>query len=355
MASPFTAAIRGLDDWIAGPASLLDELARVKSGSRVIGTVADDGSVIEIQPTSSRKTSAPLSMPISQDAEPSAALRSAVNGKTIHLGIPASWVIARRVELPMEAASHLDGIVASRMGVLSPLPISDIFFRHKVIETDREARQMTVAVAIVPRSRVAAALACLNVTDARQVQISAPFPECGEVTVSTYRQQGSGTRGRIKFLLAGVLGISLVAAITALAVRPMIKDSYAERRTAVEVRAERARQAIALAATPFKAETAPEQTALNIKDGAVSALDSLDDLAEALPMHSYATEVSFAGGRIRLSGRTMDVPEVLTALESSGRFEDSRLVGPALRGEDGVTSEFDVDTQPLIHSGGALQ
>ncbi|MEO4001257.1 PilN domain-containing protein [Mesorhizobium sp. CAU 1732] len=355
MASPFTAAIRSMDDWIAGPASLLDELARVKSGSRVIVSVADDGSALEIRPASSRKPSAPLSVPISPDAQPPAALRTAVNGKTVHLGIPESWVIARRIELPMEAASHVEGIVASRMGALSPLPVSDIYFGHRVLEIDREARQMTVAVAIVPRSRVAAALACLNVTEARQVLISAPFPEGGAVTVSTHRQQGSGTRGRIKFLLAGVLGISVVAAITALAARPLIKDSYAERRAAVEARAEKARQAITLAATPYKADSAPEQTALNIKEDAVSALAALDDLAQALPTHSYATEVSFADGRMRLLGRTIDVPEVLTALESSGRFEDSKLVGPALRGEDGVTSEFDVDTRPLIRTGSSLR
>src|SRR5690606_23116972 len=98
--------------------------ARVKSGSLVIGSVADDGNVLEFKPASGRKPSAPLSMPISEDAQPPAALRSAVNGKTVQLGVPASWVIARRVELPMEAASHLEGIIASRMGVLSPLPVS---------------------------------------------------------------------------------------------------------------------------------------------------------------------------------------------------------------------------------------
>jgi hypothetical protein len=356
MASPFTAAIRGMDDWIAGPASLLDEFARAKSGSRVVARVADDdGSALEIELATGRKPSAPLLVPISPDTQPPAALRTAVNGKAVHLGIPASWVIARRIELPMEAASHVEGIVTSRMGALSPLPASDIHFGHRVLGISREARQITVAVAVVPRSRVAAALACLNVAEARQVVISAPLPEGNAVEVSTQRQVVAGARGRIKFVLAGVLGASLAAAVTALAVRPMIHDSYAERRAAVEIRAEKARQAIALAATPDKAETAPEQEALNIKDDAVSALGALDDLAGALPTHSYATEVSFADGRMRLSGRTMDVPEVLTALESSGRFEDSKLVGPALRGEDGLTSEFEVDTRPLIRTGGALR
>jgi hypothetical protein len=355
MASPFTAVIRGMDDWIAGPASLLDELARVKSGSRVVARIADDGSTLEIEPATSRKPSAPLLIPISPDAQAPAALHTAVNGKAVHLGIPASWVIARRIELPMEAASHVEGIVTSRMGALSPLPASDIYFGHRVLGISREARQITVAVAIVPRSRVAAALACLNMAEARQVVISAPFPEGDVVEVLTQRRRVTGTRGRIKFVLAGTLGVSLVAAVTALAVRPMIQNSYAERRAAVEVRAGKARQAIALAATPDKTETAPEQEARNIKDDAISALGALDDLAAALPMHSYAIEVSFAEGRMRLSGRTMDVPEVLTALESSGRFEDSKLVGSALRGEDGLTSEFEVDTRPLIRTGGSLR
>lgn len=355
MASPFTAAIRGMDDWIAGPASLLDELARVKSSSRVIARIAGDGDALEIEPATGRKPSAPLLIPISPDGHAPAALRTAVNGKTVHLGIPASWVIARRIELPMEAASHVEGIVTSRIGALSPLPASDIHFGHSVLGISRETRQITVAVAIVANSRVSAALACLNAAEARQIVISAPFPDGDAVKVLTQRQRVTGTRGRIKFVLARVLGVSLVAAVTALAVRPMIQNSYAERRAAVEIRAETARQAIALAATPDKAETAPEQEALNIKDDAISALGALDDLAVALPTHSHALEVSFANGRMRLSGRTRDVPEVLTALESSGRFEDSKLIGPALRGEDGVTSEFEVDTRPLIRTGGSLR
>jgi hypothetical protein len=355
MASPFTTAIRGMDDWIAGPASLLDELARIKSSSRVVARVAGDGDALEIEPATSRRPSAPLLIPISPDGQAPSALRPAVNGKTVHLGIPANWVIARRIELPMEAASHVGGIVSSRMGSLSPLPASDIHFGHSVLGISHETRQITVAVAIVARSRVAAALACLNAAEARQVVISAPFPEGDAVKVLTQRQRVTGTRGRIKFVLAGVLGASLVAAVTAVAIRPMIQNSYAERRAAVEVRAEKARRAIALAATPDKAETAPEQEALNIKDDAISALGALDDLAEALPMHSYATEIAFANGRMRLSGRTMDVPEVLTALESSSRFEDSMQVGSALRGEDGLTSEFEVDTRPLIRTGGSLR
>ncbi|WP_117190482.1 PilN domain-containing protein [Rhizobium terrae] len=355
MASPFIAAIRGMNDWISGPASLLDELARVKSGSRVAARIADDLSALEIEPTNSRKRSAALSFPISPDLQAPAGLRTLVNGKTVYLEVPANWIIARRIELPLEAASHVEGIVTSRIGALSPLPASEIYFGYKARGVSRETRQITVSVAIVQRSRVAAALTCLNLAETRQVVISALCREGDVVEVLTQRQRAAGARTRIKFVLAGVLGASLVAAVTALAVRPIIQTSYGERRTALDIRAEKARQIIAQAAAPDKADTAPEQEALNIKDDAISALGALDDLAGALPKHSYAVEVSFANGRMRLSGRTMDVPEVLTALESSGRFEDSKLVGAALRVEDSVTSEFEVETRPLIRTGGSLK
>ena len=60
-------------------------------------------------------------------------------------------------------------------------------------------------------------------------------------------------------------------------------------------------------------------------------------------------------GRIRLTGRTSDLPDVLTQLESSGRFLDSKLVGTAQRAADGYSSDFELETRPLIRTGGALR
>lgn len=355
MSFPFAAAIRRMDDWITGPASLLDELVRVKSGNRALARILDDSSALEVEQANSKKRSAPLSFAISSDMEVPAALRTAVNGKKVYLEIPATWIIARHIELPLEAASHVEGIVTSRIGALSPLPASEIYFGYRVCGISGEARQLAVAVVIVPRSRVAVALSFLNSAEPRQVVISAPSPEGDGAEILTQRQRTVGARTRIKFVLVGIMVGGLVAAVAALAVRPIIETSNAERRAAVDIRAEEARQIIARAATPDKADTEPEQEALNIKDEALSALGALDDLAEALPDHSYAVEVSLADGLMRLSGRTRDVPEVLTALESSSRFKDSKLVGPALRVEDSVISEFEVDTRPLIRTGGSLR
>lgn len=356
MASSFAAAARAMDDWIAGPAALLDEIWRSAPGAALSATVSGDGQTLTVAASGGRKPAASITISLAADRAPAPANLSAmVKGKTVALNIPAPWVIARKVELPIEAASHVDGIVATRISALSPLGPSDIYYGHRILSASREAKQIAVAVAIVPKARVAAALESLAGAEARQVDIAAPFPKADPVAVLTRRASTTGARGRIKFAIAAVLGLCVVSSTLALAGRPYLADMYAERRAALEVRAEKARTAIAAATAPDKAATPPEQEALGIKDDAVSVLGALDDLALALPLHSYATEVSFAEGRMRLSGHTQDIPEVLTALESSGRFVESKLVGPALRGEDGNTLEFEVDTRPLIRTGGALR
>ena len=357
MASTFAAAARAMDDWIAGPAALLDEVWRSAPGTALSATVSGDGQTLMVSPSGGRKPAAPvtISLAADRDAKVQSNLSALAKGKAVVLNIPGSWVIARKIELPIEAASHVDGIVTTRISALSPLGPSDIYYGHRILSASREAKQLTVAVAIVPKARVAAALESLAGAEARQVDIAAPFPDADSVAVMTRRASTTGARGRIKFAIAAILGLCVVSSTLALAGRPYLTEAYAERRAALEVRAEKARSAIAAATAPEKAATPPEQEALGIKDDAISALGALDDLAAALPLHSYATEVSFAEGRMRLSGRTQDVPEVLTALESSGRFVESKLVGPALRSEDGATSEFEVDTRPLIRNGGALR
>lgn len=356
MASTFAATTRAMDEWLTGPTALLDDLRRSTPGHATLASVSEDGQTLTVS-AGGRKPVPPLAVSLGADGSDPArsGLAAAVKGKAVALAIPPSWVIARRVELPIEAASHVDGIVASRVSALSPLPSSEVYYGHRVLSADREAKQIVVAVAVVPKARVGGVLEKLSAVEARQVTISAPFPDADAVAVSTHRQSGAGARGKIKLALAATLAACLIASVAALAARPFIADHYAEQRALFEARAETARNAIAAATAPDKAATPPEQEAMGIKDDAISALGALDDLAAALPLHSYATEISLAEGRMRLSGRTEDVPEVITALESSGRFADSKLVGPALRGEDGTTSEFEVDTRPLIRTGGTLR
>jgi len=355
MASTFAAAARSFDGWIEGPASLVSECWRaMRRGGRIDVHLGADGS-LRI-PAGSKDTAALMIVPTGA-LDPAAAnrLSAMLVGRQVGLLMPSAWVIERRLELPPEAAAHLDGIVASRIGSLSPLPPQDVLFGHKVLNVDRAGRKMEAGIAIVPRARLAAAIEAIEGAGVREVTVEAPLSDGSRVLLLPARSGRGRGHGPAKIALTLLLLLALIAGLGALVARPLLDGAGQERRAGIEARAEAARRIISAASAPADAVTGPEQGALRLKSDAVSALGALDDLAAALPLHSHATEILLADGKIRLSGVTSDLPDVLTKLESSGRFAESRLVGSAITSEDGVTSEFVLETRPLIRTGGELK
>lgn len=363
--------IRKFDAWLDGPASFIGEAMRAwNPGRRLTLKLAPDGSSAEIAAMRPGRETA-LSIALhgannagaddagadeagADDAGARARLAALARDCALSVVVPAGWVIERRIELPLEAAGHVDGVVATRLAALSPLPPAETLSGHRVLDVDRASGRMTVAVAILPKARLRPVLDLVAGIEAREVAVQAPLGD-GFITLMPGRAGGAGRHAAGKRLLAGLIVLAVAAAAAALAARPVLGLSLAERRAALEQRADAARATIAQAAAPATAASTPEQAALGMKNDAVSALGALDDLAAALPMHAYATEIVLADGLLRIAGRTPDLPDVLTALESSGRFAGSRLVGTAQLSADGISSDFVVETRPLIRTGGALR
>lgn len=347
--------MRAIDEWVEGPASLIGERwGTMRPGARVPVSISADGKALTLQVG---RRGPGQEFPLSTDPADASgrALRGAVSGRGVSLAVPTAWVIPRTVEFPLEAAAHLGGIVASRVSSLSPVPAADTIHGHRVSRVDREARRMQVDIAILPRARVGDVLSALDKAGARDVAIEAPLGDGGTIRLDPRRTRAAGGRHRLRYALLALLGILVAGAAIALAAGMVVSGDQDQRRAALEARAEAARLAISNASTPEVADTAPKQAALDIKNRAVSVVGALEDLASALPRHSFATEITYADGRLRLGGRTMDLPDALTALESSGRFADSRPVGALTREEGGVFGDFVLETRPLIRTGGMLE
>lgn len=349
--------IRKFDAWLDGPASLVGEALRaLNPGTRLTLKLAPDGRSAEIvQRQKSRETAFSIPLDGADDAGARARLAALARDCAVSVMVPAGWIIERRIELPLEAASHVDGVVANRLAALSPLPPSDTLSGHRILDVDRASGRMAVAVAILPKARIRPVLDLVAGTEAREVGIEAPLGEEVITLMPGRAGRAAGRHAASKRLLAGLIVLAVAVAVAALAARPVLGLSLAERRAALERRADAARATIAEAAAPATAATMPEEAALQTKNDAVSALGALDDLAAALPLHAYATEIVLADGLLRVAGRTSDLPGVLTALESSGRFSGSRLIGTAQLSADGVSSDFVVETRPLIRTGGSLR
>lgn len=347
-----------LDNWLEGPASLLAE--RWQAGRRntdVQARIAEDGSTLTLRAAGkggSGEASLPL-QPMGDLQAQAEALSSLVKGQHIVLVAPRAWVIERHIELPQEAGEHLEGIVAARTASLSPLPVQDMLFGHAVAGTDSATRRIRVDIALLPKSRVAQVIDLIEAAGARHTEVVAQVLQGARIVLYPRRAGRAATLGRIKTMLGLLLAAAAAAALVAVAATVAHGMYRSGQRAELETRAATARATISELMAPQTAGTAPEQAAIDIKNEAISALGALDDLAAALPVHSFATEIALADGRLRLAGRTFDLPDVLTTLESSGRFADSALVGPAVRGEDERSSLFTLETRPLIRSGGELK
>ncbi|MEX0404343.1 PilN domain-containing protein [Aquibium sp. LZ166] len=344
--------VRAFDDWLDGPASLIsDSMGSGLRGKRAHIEIDPDGKTLNLLGGSARSTAVAVRLGEAGDAE---TLASAVKGRNVVLGVPDQWLIRRRIELPLEAADHMDGIVASRMSSLSPLPPGESYSGHRIAEIDRVAKRLVASIAIVGRSRLAPVLEQIERAQPRGITVEAPAAGSGGAIQLTGRAGVASARRVIRRSLAAILVLAAVVAGGSLVWGNLTAGENAGRRADLEARMEKARDAIVKASNPEEVATAPEQAALDIKNQAVSVVGALDDLAAALPIHAYATEIVFVDGTLRLTGKTSNVPDVLTALESSGRFVESRLVGPATRSQDGTTSDFVLETLPLIRTGGGL-
>ncbi len=355
MATSLAGIAAAYDRWLDGPATYLAEaFARRRAGRAAVARPADDGSALRLvaaEKDGQTVLDIPLPGPLSQEL--SARLRPIAPTRSLSIAVPRSWVIERRMELPAEAAGHIDGIVATRLASLSPLPPRDVMSGHRAMPG--EAGRIAVLVALVPRSRVAPILEAVSGLGWRSVTLEAALADGGTLTLHSGGNGAARSARRVKLAMNAVLGAVVALALAALIADPFVRRAQDDERFDLTQRADRAREVIAGASAPERAATAPEQTALDAKNAAVTVLGALDDLAQAMPDNSYASEVSFADGRFRLIGRTADVPGVLAALETSGRFRDSRLVGTALRDEDGTNSGFELETRPLIRTGGAVE
>lgn len=344
----------GLDAWLSKPASLLDEWARaLRPRRRVELSVSADGAHLLVMPARGGRPAAELPLKGTDDARSDTATRlaEAVAGRRVRVLIPSAWIVERSIDLPLEAASHLAGIVASRLSALSPVPPAEALHGYRVDTSDRGSQKMKVSVAIVPKARLSVLLGLLAAARPREIDLRARLAGGEEITLLS-SSSGPAKATGAKAALAMLLILALGAAGATLGAHYWLDAEMAQKRAALERRADTARDTIAAATTPVVADSVPEQIALQLKQEAISVIGALDDLAAAMPLHAHATEISLEGDTMRLAGRTSDLPDLLTALESSGRFADSRLVGTATRAQDGLLSDFVLQTRPLTLTGG---
>ena len=123
--SAVAGTIGRIDAWLDKPATLIADWWRaLRPRRRLEASVSADGTTLFLLPAGGGSPTAELPL-LPQGAEAGSVadrLSQASSGRPVAVTLPAAWIVERRIELPLEAASHLSGIVVSRLNALSPLP-----------------------------------------------------------------------------------------------------------------------------------------------------------------------------------------------------------------------------------------
>jgi Tfp pilus assembly protein PilN len=334
--------------WVADAAGLGGDLLSmlVKSRDRVIA-LSPDGRRVSLAGSRKRgKPSSPTATVALDDPRLAGVLKAWVGRRDAVLRVDHAQALVRHFEVPARAAVHLPGIVTSRLGQLSPLPADQVVSAARIAKVDQGTGQAEAQVFILPRARFSDALEALTAAGPKSVRMQVDVD--GDVLPvamkrSAIRSRGAGVRGRG---LAITMAALVAAALAALAADTWHLGDTDARMAELRAREANVRAAIQRASTPESAKSVPERMVADAKAKAGSPLDVLENLAVALPDHTFATTVAYDGVKLRVTGRSSNLPDAMTALEQSGQFTATRQIGPATRLEETMDVLFVIETTP---------
>lgn len=337
--------------WVADAASLGGDLIStlVKSRDRVIALSADQKR-LSLVPTRRRgRSTAPTATVSMDDPRAAGIVRAWVGRRDAVLRLDPGQALIRHFEVPARAAVHLAGIVTSRLGQLSPLPADQVVSAARIAKVDQGTGQAEAQVYIIPRARFSDAVDLLAAAGAKSVRLElATGDDVLPVALKrpAGRARGPGGRG-----LGIFLAILVGAALAGLAADTWHVGETEARLAELRQRESDVRLAIQRASTPEAAKSVPERMVADAKAKAGSPLDVLENLALALPDHTFATTIAYDGDKVRVTGRSSNLPDAMTALEQSGHFTATRQIGPATRLEETMDVLFVIETKPKQMAG----
>lgn len=339
VANRFSSALAWIETRLDAAASLLAEMLGPLSRRGEVAVPFDPARGVLTLPGSVQEASLDLG------PEPGAGW--GVSGKPVRLIVGADHSTMRTIELPAAARTYMQSIVAQKIPELSPVAPSQLAYGYRILTAAAAAATLQAEVYLVRKNRLDPALTALRAAGAPGASVSVATADGARIGLAMPGADSGAFALRVRRWLTR--GVYTGAAIIAFAyvAAPFIDGWFDDAARALTVRQQDARRIVHGGRGMLAAKTDAERQAVAAKGAAVPVLGALNALAEAMPDGSYATEITFDGQQFRLTGRSTDVPGMLTKLEESGAFAQSALQGPVRKAEGGPDF-FDLSTTPVF-------
>jgi general secretion pathway protein L len=276
-------------------------------------------------------------------AEVQRALRK--EGARLAFLVPEESIARRSMTLPLAAKDKLRETLKAELDRVTGVGDDDVYFDHSIVETDNDARTITISAAIVQRAlveRIGAALRAAGLTPsaAHAWRMGARSPDATFFRVNIERTPRADRAITVALVLL-VLCLDIAAAyvplwvkIDALSdlqtriemIRPDVEDALRQERILSELRSS-------------------DAYLVALKNQAPSMSEVLGELARVLPDSAWLEQLQVREGRLQLEGFVGASADLVSALEQSPMLSDVRFEWPVAADRAANADRFDVSAR----------
>lgn len=318
MAELVTVQHQGKDGWTL----------RIQVGGRSIEAVRDAGGAVMPLVTAAAPLGAEDAVRISEavrlQPEPPAA--------TV-IGIDPALASIKTLQLPTREATYIRAILRNRVERLGPWRAARALFGYSVEEWSDTSRQAQIRVAVVSRATVeelTSALAEAGVAVDR-VDVDSGGQTVSILSSPSARERRRGRRTAIGYVSA--IGL-LVVALTA----TTVVNSFLLRQL------EALQQEIGTDIASMDGSTAPVtgRSLVARKAHEYLRVRVLSEISRLLPDNAWLTSLKVTENAIEVTGKSRDVPAIISALQPSRLLDDVRFSAPTVHVQGDEAGEFSI-------------
>ena len=308
----------------------------------------DQKSVVVVERNDARPRSAFALVPKNdQEAVSLAAIVRAIRkqGARLELLVPEECIARRRMKVPLAANDNLREVLKSELDRFTRFEHTDVYFDHTIVETDHEAKTITIDVAIVPRAVVEGFVttlrgAGLKASGAHLWRDGAKSPEATFFSMPTGRSPKT-VRAVTVALVALVLALDVAAAYVPLWLK---LDTLSDLQARIETIRPKVERALQLEGALMELRSR-DAYLIDLKTQSPSMSEVLGEVSRVLPDTAWLEQLQLREGRVQLEGFAGAPTELIPTLDSSPLLSDVRFQWPVTADAAVNANRFDISAR----------
>lgn len=265
-------------------------------------------------------------------------------GSRVEIVLASRNFIFRTLELPLQAADFVEGIVRAQVDRLSPWTVSTAIFGCGAPRAIDAAR-MATEVAIMPRQTALAMVQPVLDLKPASVAIVANPEDAGRAQIKVFEQKLRGLLDppRVARTLLVLLAVCSIAAVIC-AIGAMVIGSR------LDAQRESVAQQIAQSQMLLRAgNDTPQSSAVRAlerqKYDTAALTLALEALTKALPDHTFLTELHVMADKLQIVGVSRDAPSLIRLIEQSPSFTRATFFAPTTRSVSNTGEQFHIEAR----------